>query len=138
MIWKFANTVLIGYSLYVLETTKYVTGFCLPSNVQEDQPCRLVVRDKLEKSKLTVCNFIRKTLGLRAEHFWGSFQMKYQKWKIPRNFWILGFEEFSYLLEEKSELLMSVNCIYMLMLMLNVVLSNSFLCFTLFNCIWCS
>lgn len=39
MIWKFANTVLTGYSLYVLETTKYVKGFCLPSNIREDQPC---------------------------------------------------------------------------------------------------
>lgn len=66
MIWKFANTVLTGHSFYVLETTKYVKGFCLPSNIQEDHSCRLVVRGKLEKSKLTVCNFIRKTLGLRA------------------------------------------------------------------------
>lgn len=30
--------ILTVYSLYVLETIKYLKWFCLPSNVQEDQP----------------------------------------------------------------------------------------------------
>lgn len=58
--------ILTVYSLYVLETIKYLKGFCLPTMYKK---ISLIVRDKLKKSKLTVQNFFGKNLVMRAEHF---------------------------------------------------------------------
>lgn len=76
MKWKFANTVLTGHSFYVLETTKYVKGFCLQSNIQEDQPCSM---RQIRKVKTHCLECYKKTPRFAGRTFLRLLSDEYQK-----------------------------------------------------------